>query len=251
MVDNSIGIDADTRSSARLDHVFEFFTCATATLKLVRGGLVVEPPWVELAVLWPLIGEDGLRDWEDLDSHPALLGQVRALFLDIVVRPAEHLNNCSFLTVLIGSILLNRPCLPDKTHWFKSDGVIRGAVVGLDLERQWRVHSAVNRVRVSSGEVLTVPIVGQLCDAGMLTAACRHRGTCPGIIVLNMVVAHDAAETLVLFLVEVGPGQVCLEGALGPIVGVRRDVARGAPQVIEVGAVVGGGKDGEQSCASK
>ena len=251
MIDNSIGIDANTCSSARLDHVFEFFTCATATLKLVRGGLVVEPPWVELAVLWPLIGEDRLRDWEDLDSHPALLGQVRALFFDIVVRPAEHLNNCSFLTALIGSILLDFPCLPDKTHWFKSDGVIRGAVVGLNLERQWRVHSAINRVRVSSSEVLSVPIVGQLCDAGMLTAACCHRGICPGIIVLNMVVAHDAAEALVLFLVEVGPGQVCLEGALGPIVGVRRDVARGAPQVIEVGAVVGGGKDGEQSCASK
>ena len=165
MVHNSISIDADTCSSACLDHIFQFFTRATTTLKLVRGGLVIEPPWVELTVLWPFIGEDGLGDWEDLDSHPSLLCQVSALFLDIVVRPAKHLDNGSFLTVLVGSVLLNFPCLPDKAHWFKSDGVICGAVVGLDLEGKWGVHSAINRVRVSSGKVLAVPTVGQLCDA--------------------------------------------------------------------------------------
>lgn len=58
MVDDGVGIDSDTSGPACLDHVFELLTSATTALELVRGGLVVEPPWVELTVLGPLIGED-------------------------------------------------------------------------------------------------------------------------------------------------------------------------------------------------
>ena len=149
VVDHSIGINSDTCSSASLNHVSELFAGTTTTLKLVRSGLVVEPPWVELAILRPLVGEDGFSDGEDLDAHPALLGQVCAFFLHIIVWPAEEFNNSTFLTVFINWVLLNCASLPDEAHWFKSDSIISTAVISLDHESQGFTERAVDLVGVA------------------------------------------------------------------------------------------------------
>ena len=119
MVDNGIGVDTDSSGSAGLNRVAELLTGSTTTLKLVRDGLVVEPPWVELTLLGPLVGEDGLRDGEQLDSHPAGLTEELALFLDISVRPSEKLNDSTLLTVLVNIRLVNLIGLEHEVHWFK------------------------------------------------------------------------------------------------------------------------------------
>ena len=134
VVDNSVSVDAHTSSSASLNHVAELFARAATTLKLVRDGLIVEVPGVEFSILRPLVGEDGLRDRENLDTHPALLGQVSALFLDVSVGPAEHLHDATLLAVFVDSRLVDLSSLPHEVHWFEGDGVVGGAVVSLDRE---------------------------------------------------------------------------------------------------------------------
>ena len=51
--------------------------------------------------------------------------------------------------------------------------------------------------------------------------------------VLDMVIAHDAAETLILFLVVSRAGEGRLEGAIGPVRGVSGNIAGGASKVLE------------------
>lgn len=79
--------------------------------------------------------------------------------------PAKHLDDTSLLSVQIYRILVNRASLPDEAHWFEGDGIVGGAIVGLDLESQWAVKGAIHRVGVTSREVLIVPVVGKVGDA--------------------------------------------------------------------------------------
>ena len=73
----------------------------------------------------------------------------------------------------------------------------------------------------------------------MLAAPGRNRGRHSLLVVIfNMVVAHDAAQTLILIFVQIGARQVGLEGALGPIVRVGSLVARGALKPLEVRAII-------------
>jgi hypothetical protein len=101
VVDNSISVNTDASSSASLDHVTELFTAAMTTSKLVRDWLVVEPPRIKLTVLRPLVAEDRLHHWENSDSHPASLRQIRALLLNVSMRPSKHLNNTSLLSIFV------------------------------------------------------------------------------------------------------------------------------------------------------
>ena len=84
----------------------------------------------------PFVGEDRLGNWENFDAHPALLSEVGALFLDVSVRPAEHLDDAALLTVFVNSRLVNCGSLPNEVHWLESDGIVFSAVVGFDLESE-------------------------------------------------------------------------------------------------------------------
>ena len=71
VVDNCISIDADTSSSASLDHVTELLSVTVATIQSVADWLIVEPPGVKLSILRPFIREDTFLGWEHLDTHPS------------------------------------------------------------------------------------------------------------------------------------------------------------------------------------
>ena len=136
VVHDGICVDSYTCSPACLDHVAELLTCATSTLEFVGDGLVIEPPWVELTVLGPLVREHGLHGREDFDTHPALFGQVGALLLDISMRPSEHLDDAALLSVLVNVSLMDEFVLPREVHWFERDSVIVCAIVGFDSESE-------------------------------------------------------------------------------------------------------------------
>ena len=122
MVDDGISVDTDAERSASLDHVAELLTGSTTASQFVGSWLVVEPPWVEFAALRPLVGEDRFRNWEDPDAHPALLGQVLALLLDVLMRPAEHLDDGTLLTALVDTVLVNSGALPSEVDSLNSHG---------------------------------------------------------------------------------------------------------------------------------
>jgi hypothetical protein len=121
MVNNSIGVDSNSSSSASLDHITELLSGSMTAVKLVAGWLVVEPPWVELAILRPLVREDTLLRRENFDSHPAHLTESRAFSLDISVGPAKHFKDSAFLSALVFASLWNVSSLPDKVEGLKSN----------------------------------------------------------------------------------------------------------------------------------
>lgn len=112
VVHDSVGVDTDTQTAASVDHAFEVITSAHAAFQSVGDGLVHEPPGVQLTILGPLVCENGLLSGVDLDAHPATSSQLLALLLDILVRPAEHLNDTALLTILIFGTLIDGRVLP-------------------------------------------------------------------------------------------------------------------------------------------
>mmetsp|Transcript_14716 Transcript_14716/g.18480 ORF Transcript_14716/g.18480 Transcript_14716/m.18480 type:complete len:490 (+) Transcript_14716:575-2044(+) len=238
VVDDGIGVDSDTSSSASLDHIAKLLAGATTAFELVRCRLIVEPPRVQFTVLRPFVREDRLTNWEDLDAHPALLSKVLALLLDIVVRPAEHFDDCALLAALVDVGLIDGGALPDQVHCLEVDGVGLAAVTRLDRKGQGVGERAVGLVLVAVLEALAVPVVLHGSDARVLAASGGHRGGRSGGIVLNMVIAHDAPQTLERVLVLRRARQVGLEGAVSPVIRVRRHVTRRALQILEEGAVI-------------
>lgn len=101
VVDDSISIDTNTSLSTGLDHRPQILSASASSCEFVRSWLVVEPPWVELTILGPLITEGRFGHWEYLHSHPSLLSQVLALFAHIIMWPAEHLNDSSLLAAFV------------------------------------------------------------------------------------------------------------------------------------------------------
>lgn len=130
VIDNGIGVDADTSSSASLNHVTKLLSRAAATSKFVGNWLIVKPPRIKFTVLGPLIGEYRLRDGENLYAHPASLGQVLTLLLNVLVRPAEHFYNSTFLAVLVDRRLVYSCCLPNEIDGLKSNGIVVAVIVG-------------------------------------------------------------------------------------------------------------------------
>ena len=101
MVDNCIGVNTDASSSARLDHVTELFSVTVATFQFVADGLVVEIPRVKFTILRPFIRKDTFLRWENLDTHPSHLAKCSALSLDVGIRPAEHFDDGSLLSIFV------------------------------------------------------------------------------------------------------------------------------------------------------
>jgi len=239
MVHNGVSVDTDSVSSACLDHVAELFAGATTALKLVGSGLVVEVPRVEFTLLRPLVREDRFADWEDFDAHPALLGKVLALLLNVSVRPAEHLDDGALLAILVNIRLVDLGTLPNEVHCLGGDREGVASIVNRNLKGERGVAKrSIGLVGVAVLHTLAVPVELNGLDAGVLAATGRDGGRGTVRIVLDMVVAHDAAEALVGVFVVGGAGQVSLEGAIGPFSRLIGLLTRGALQVLEIGAVL-------------
>ena len=170
------------------------------------------------------------------------MGEVLALLGHVGVGPAEHLNDAALLTVFVHSVLIDLIVLPGEVQWLEIDGEVVGVgVSGFHLKGKSFGLVSTNMDLVGVSELRVTPFVLNRGDAGVSAAAGRHGGTRAVSVILDLVVAHDAAEALILFLVLVGAGKVSLEGAVGPLCGVGGHVARRAAEVVKVGAVGGAG----------
>lgn len=217
MIDDSIGVNTDASGSASLDHVTKLFAGATTALELVGSGLIVEPPGVELTLLRPLIREGRLADREDLDAHPALFSQILALFFNVSVRPAEHLDDGTLLATLVGIRLVDGGTLPDEVNCFRIDGERLTSVIGTDLKAERSIaKGTIDLVLVAVLDAFTIPVELQVLNAGVLTTSSGHGSGSFTRVILDMVVAHNTAKALVGILVRLRAGKVCLERAVGP-----------------------------------
>jgi hypothetical protein len=120
VVHNCVSIDTDTCSSASLDHITELLSVTVATIQFVADRLVVEPPGVKFTILRPFIREDTFLRWEHLDTHPTHLAKCSALSLDVGIRPAEHFDDSSLLSIFVLRTLGDIGGLPDEIEGLKS-----------------------------------------------------------------------------------------------------------------------------------
>ena len=113
------------------------------------------------------------------------------------------------------------------------------AIACFDSESIWLCDSwgSLYGICVRVTVALTIPVVLKRGDAGVFAAPGRH-GSFAGVFVLNMVVAHHTTEAFILFLVIGRTGERSLEGAIGPVCGVRGNIASGASEVLEPWAIV-------------
>ena len=80
--------------------------------QIIRNWLIVEPPGIEFSVLGPLVRKYGFLSRENFHAHPTHLSKRFALCLNVSMGPSEHLDDTSFLTVLIGGVLVDDSVLP-------------------------------------------------------------------------------------------------------------------------------------------
>jgi hypothetical protein len=239
MVNNSVGVDTDTVGAAGGDKAAESFARSTATLEVVSNGLIVEVPGVELTLLGPFIGHDWLHGGEDLDAHPAHLSESLTLGLDVLMRPAEHLDDTSLLTVLVGSILLNYRVLPNEVGGLKGNREFTTLwVSGLHGEGESLSKGRSCGVGAGGNISFIVPVVGNIDNWVMLTTASLNLSTLTVRGINDIVIALNTAVALVFRLPVVASGKGGLESAVGPGFGLVSLIAWGALEVIEVRAVV-------------
>jgi hypothetical protein len=116
VVDNGVGINANSGLATGLNHVTELSAGSVARVKSIGDWLVVEPPGVQLSVLRPCIREYRLLRREHLDSHPTHFAKSSALVLNVSPRPSEHFDDSTLLALLIGISLRDVFSLPDEVE---------------------------------------------------------------------------------------------------------------------------------------
>jgi hypothetical protein len=114
VVDDCICIDSHSLGSASVDHSPELFGGALAGMQLITHGLVDPVPGVEFSVFGVFEVEDGFGRREDLDAEIACLSDHLALLGNVVVGPAEHLDDGSLLAVLEVGGLVDRGVVPGQ-----------------------------------------------------------------------------------------------------------------------------------------
>jgi hypothetical protein len=165
VVNDGIGVDANTVGAASLDEAAEGITRAAATLKVVSNGLVVEVPGVELTFLGPFVRHDGLHGGENLDSHPSHFAEGFALSLNVSMRPAKQLNDTTLLAILVGGVLLDGGVLPDEVGGFERNRELGSvAISGLYGEGKSLSEGGGGGVSVGGNVAFVVPVVGNIDD---------------------------------------------------------------------------------------
>lgn len=199
MVDNGVSVDAHTFAAASGDQVTEVVTGTAATLQVVRDGLIVEPPGVKFSVLGPFVSHNRLHSGENLDTHPAHSSDSFAFLFNISVRPAEHLNNSTLLTILISSILNNLRVLPQEIESLKRNFKFFVVLInGFDSKTEGSITE--RRVSIKSaaqGKTRITPVVLDINNGVVLAATSLNLGTLAIGSVDNIVIAHNATVTFV------------------------------------------------------
>jgi len=121
VVNYSICVNAHTVWSASFNQTSKSLTVSMSTTQVVRYWLIVKPPGIQFTVLWPFVRENWFLCGEHFNAHPPHLSKCFALSLNVFVRPAEHFDDTSLLTVLVCCILVNSGILPDEVWSFRSD----------------------------------------------------------------------------------------------------------------------------------
>ena len=85
--------------------------------------------------MWPLIRGDVLLRREDLHSHVTSLAKESAFFLDVLVWPAEELDDGTLLSLVVVVWLIDLWSLPDEVGGIHGDlELVAVSVCHLDLE---------------------------------------------------------------------------------------------------------------------
>lgn len=212
MVDNSIGINTNTSSTACLDHVTQFVSGSHSRVKFIGNRLINKEPGIQLAILRPLIRHEGFIWWEHLDSHVTSLGKERTLFLDVSVRPSKEFYDSTFLSILVVIRLIDGIGLPDKVGGlhsylkvltFRGDLNLEGSGIG---DRRVSFEAALCLI------TLTIPIVLDVGHRIVLAALGLHSSRLSILSVGHLVIAHDATKTFIRILVKSGIWTILQEG---------------------------------------
>lgn len=66
---------------------------------------------------------------ENFDAHPAHLAKGLALSLNVLVGPAEHLNDTTFLTIFVNFGLVDSGVLPNEVRGLRLNGKLVTIIV--------------------------------------------------------------------------------------------------------------------------
>lgn len=187
---------------------------------------------------------------EHLDAHPAHLAESLAFRLNVSVGPAEHLNDATLLTVLVGCILVNSCILPNKVGGLGSDcELCTTCINSLDNKCESLSKRVACIVSLVGSVAFVVPVILHIGNAAVLATACLNGGRLAITGVGDVVVADDTAHALVALLPAGGAWQGSLESAVDPVSGIRSHGATCAAQILEVRTVGLSESDWcEQSC---
>ena len=208
--------------------------------QFVRDRLVVEPPRVELTILRPFIWEDGFLRREDLYTHPSHFTKRGTFLLDVSIGPAEHFNDSTLLTFVVHATLRNISSLPDKIQWLKIDFPSFTLVVSsLDLNRKGRLERCIHSLGSGILETFFVEVVLHLGDARMKAATNFNSSWGTPAVILDIIVTHHSAQSLIFRLVIWITWERGLEAALSPISRIFSFLAAAATHfVLEGGAIL-------------
>lgn len=116
MVDNSISVDSHVVLSASIDHFSERVCVPHSGLKFVADWLVEPIPRIHLSVFGVFKIKDGFLRREDFNSHVPCFSDHFALLGDFIIRPSEHLDDGSFLAIVVVTRLVYCGVVPNEIH---------------------------------------------------------------------------------------------------------------------------------------
>jgi hypothetical protein len=134
-------------------------------VQVIRNWLIVEVPWIKFIIHWPFPRHNRLLSREDFHTHPAHFSECFTLSFNVCVRPSEHFDDTTLLTVFIGSILVNSGILPNEIGGFRRDCEFFALSVScLDSEGESAFEGASSCVLIVGGIPFIVPVVFHLGD---------------------------------------------------------------------------------------
>lgn len=116
MIHDCISINSHVILPAGVDHLPQGLIVSHSGVQPVAGGLVQPVPRVELAVLGVVEIQNRFLGWEDFNAEISGFPDHLALLLDLVVGPAEHLDDGSFLSVLVVRWGIHCRMVPDEIN---------------------------------------------------------------------------------------------------------------------------------------
>ncbi len=119
VVDDCVGVNSHVVFSACVDHVSELFWGTHSWPESVAGWLIEPVPWVKFSIFRIAEVQNWFLRWEHFNSQVTCLSKHDAFLGDFIIRPAEHFNDDTFLSVFIIWWSIDSWVVPDEVQWIK------------------------------------------------------------------------------------------------------------------------------------